>query len=339
VVFNARFVSLLIAGIVSLALIFVALFFGDIETFELFILVLSTFFTCYISSYILLEFIVFKEIKNLYSKILNLDNRKLNVQETFQDFNLVKMSNELFNYSEKKNKELKKMKEIETFRRQFLADIAHELKTPVHIAQGFVETLIDGAIDDLEVRDKFLKKTSQSLDNLDFIIRDLINISHLETGEIKLDIKEVDLLVLVQETINQLEEKAALKNIKLVFDYPKNQSVTTKVDRFRIQQVFTNLIGNAINYAGQNTNVWIRIIEKEAKWLVEIEDNGVGISQEHHSKIFNRFYRVDKSRSKEQGGTGLGLAIVKHILEVHGSEIKLQSEVGKGSKFYFLLGV
>jgi two-component system, OmpR family, phosphate regulon sensor histidine kinase PhoR len=336
-VFNARFVSLLISSCTALVGALSSFYFNQINIFQVFIIALFTFSACYVTCYLLLEFIVFRELRNMYQNIMTLDEKSSKVINTVQNFNLTKMSNELFNYSEKKNKELKKMKEVESFRRQFLADIAHELKTPVHIAQGFIETLIDGAIDDLTVRDKFLQKTSNSLDNLDLIIRDLINISHLETGEIKLDLQQQDLFSLAKETINQLEEKADNKKIKVVLEINPQHQFFVNIDAYRIKQVFTNLISNAINYAGKEKQVWVRLIEKNKKILVEIEDNGIGIPQEHHTKIFNRFYRVEKSRSKEQGGTGLGLAIVKHILEVHQSEIKISSDLGQGTKFYFEL--
>ena len=298
----------------------------------------STFFASFLISYIVLEITVFKELRNVYQRIVNLEDEREDLLNTIEKVPVQTMSNELFKFSEKKTKELKKMKEVETFRRQFLADIAHELKTPVHTAQGYLETLIDGAIDDLDVRDRFLNKTRRSLENLEFIIRDLINISHLETGEVRLDINKYDLVELIERTTQQLEEKAKKKNKTIHLEYNGEQPFYVDVDEFRVGQVFTNLINNSLNYSGENENLWVRVNEDDnGDYLVEIEDDGIGIDEEHQKKIFNRFYRVDKSRSREHGGTGLGLAIVKHILEAHKSKIKLQSSLGHGAKFHFKL--
>lgn len=336
-IFNSKFVALSLASIVGCVTALSGFFINDINFIYIFITGFASFFICYVSSYVLLELVVFKEIKNLYQNILNLEDRNNNTLETVESFSLSKMSSELFNYSEKKNRELKKMKEVEIFRRQFLADIAHELKTPVHVAQGFIETLIDGAIDDLNVRDRFLSKTSKSLENLDMIIRDLINISHLETGEIKPDFQNTDLGTLITKIITQFEEKAKSKGKNIHFELNAKEPIIVTIDEFRMGQVLTNLIGNAINYSGNNENIWVRIISKDKKYLIEVQDDGIGIDKEHHDKIFNRFYRVDKSRSKEQGGTGLGLAIAKHIVEVHNSELKLESVINHGARFYFTL--
>ncbi len=334
-IFNSKFVALSLALIVGIITALSGFYISEISLFYIFITGLTSFLICYVSGYILLELVVFKELKNLYRNIIKLDNlSSKNAIDQINDFSVNKMSAELFSYSEKKNRELKKMKEIESFRRQFLADIAHELKTPVHIAQGFIETLIDGAIDDLEVRDRFLIKTSTALENLEFIIRDLINISHLETGEIKPDFQVIDLVPTIKKIILQLEDKAKSKNKTIQFNHP-TKKVFVLVDEYRIGQVISNLLANAINYSGENLSIWINITETDKKYSFAIIDNGIGIDKIHHDKIFNRFYRVDKSRSKDQGGTGLGLAIAKHIVEVHKSELKLESSLGKGAKFYF----
>lgn len=336
-VFSNKAIATFLALIVSSFTTVLCYFLPDIKTSYLVVTAVSSFFICYIASYILLEIVIYKEFKNLYKSIIKLEDINSNqLIESIETLDVKKISSNLYRYSEKRNKELIKMKEVEAFRRQFLADIAHELKTPIHIAQGFIETLIDGAIDDLEVRDRFLNKTNKALENLDFIIRDLINISHLETGEIQLDFQETDLVLLVEKIITQLEQKAESKGKTIHFEHD-TPKVKVEIDDFRMNQVFTNLIGNAINYSGTNQNIWIKTHNHDDYFDIEIIDDGIGIGEEHHDKLFNRFYRVDKSRSKDQGGTGLGLAIAKHIIEAHQSELKLKSSVGKGAQFYFRL--
>lgn len=338
-IFTSKNVSLLIATFVGILTTGSCLFFETSGFISFVIVGLSSFFSTYMITYMLFEFVLFKELKNVYQKIVNLEDLSRNgLVRSMEDFSFRKMSNELFHYSETKTKELKKMKEVELFRRQFLADIAHELKTPVHTAQGFVETLIDGAMDDLEVRDRFLKKTSKSLSSLNFIINDLISISHLETGEIRLDIEPVNVVEILQKVVNHLEGKAKKKKHKLRLEIEKGVDFTVMVDSFRIDQVVTNLVSNAINYSGEEKDICVKISkDSEKKCLIEVIDNGGGIPETHQQQVFNRFYRVDKSRSREHGGTGLGLAIVKHILEAHDSRIDLASKKGEGANFSFKL--
>lgn len=330
----ALIVSLFVCASSTISCVFLP--FNEIS--DCFIVGGASFISCFIVSYIVLELTVFKELTKVYKRTVNLEHERKDLIKSIEKIPVSQMSNELFKYSEKKTKELKKMKEVEAFRRQFLADIAHELKTPIHTAQGYIETLIDGAIDDYTVRDRFMDKTRKSLENLDFIIRDLINISHLETGEIKLDIEKHNLVNIIEKVAHSLESKAEKVGKTIHLIYNGDQPFFVDVDEFRLGQVFTNLINNSINYAGENTHVWVVVSEDDnGDFVVEVKDKGIGINEEHQKKIFNRFYRVDKSRSRAHGGTGLGLAIVKHILEAHKSKIKLKSGENKGANFKFKL--
>jgi Signal transduction histidine kinase len=199
-----------------------------------------------------------------------------------------------------------------------------------------VHTLLDGAVNDKNVRTKFLKKAAKSLDGLDVLVQDLLTLSQIETGDIKMHFDQIDLYKLCEEVIDQFEEKAEKKKIKLRLDQTR-QKINVHADWQRITQVVTNLISNAINYTPDGGEVMISFDVSKKNVITSIADTGEGIPQQHLTRIFERFYRVDKSRSREKGGTGLGLAIVKHILEGHGSKAEVSSTIGKGSVFSFKL--
>ncbi|MDZ7649760.1 MAG: ATP-binding protein [Cytophagales bacterium] len=225
---------------------------------------------------------------------------------------------------------------MEAFRKEFIANVSHELKTPIFAAQGFVHTLLDGAVNDKSVRNRFLKKAAKSLDGLDILVQDLLTLSQIETGDIKMRFEHIDLHKLCVEVVDQFEEKAEKKNINLKLKAEQHK-ISVYADWLRITQVVTNLVSNAVSYTpeGGVVTVWLDISKKHITTF--ISDTGEGIPQQHLARIFERFYRVDQSRSREKGGTGLGLAIVKHILEGHNSKAEVQSTVGKGTVFSFKL--
>ena len=234
----------------------------------------------------------------------------------------------------KKNQELITLKTAEKYRREFFGNVSHELKTPIFNIQGYVETLINGALYDKSVNKKYLKRTSKSVDRLIYIIRDLETISQLESEELKLEMTEWNLKGLINEIIDQFEIKSEQKKIKFIHD-KKSTNFNVIADRDKITQVLTNLISNAIKYGKNRGFIKIGCHQTKSKCVVSVKDNGIGISEKNIPRLFERFYRVDKSRSRDQGGTGLGLAIVKHIVEAHGQEINVQSNVGKGTDFRF----
>jgi two-component system, OmpR family, phosphate regulon sensor histidine kinase PhoR len=250
---------------------------------------------------------------------------------------LTKINDELTVYASKKERQITDLKRLERFRREFLADVSHELKTPIFAAQGFVHTLIDGAINDENVRDKFLQKAAKSLDGLDALVRDLVALSQMESGEIKMNKEKLDLKKLATEVADQLENKAKQKNIDLEIIQESKQPILVEADPLRMNQVFTNLIENAIKYGNNDGKVQIFFEPLQNHWEVMVKDNGPGIAIEHQTRIFERFYRIEKSRSKDMGGTGLGLAIVKHILVGHKSKITVNSKLNKGTTFKFKL--
>ena len=289
---------------------------------------------------VMAELLFFKDIKKIYTALENVQDQKLASlsQNKKSYFNpLKKINQEISNYTDRKQGEIDELKSMATFRREFIADVSHELKTPIFSAQGFVHTLLYGAVEDELVREKFLKKAAKSLDRLDVLVQDLMTINQIERGQISMHFETFDLVELTIEIMEQVEVKAKEKEIKLSLGNSPDKYIYVSADYRRIYQVILNLVSNAINYSGIGSKVVFKISNQPNKVLFELTDNGVGIPIDHLKRIFERFYRVDKSRSKETGGSWLGLSIVKHILESHKSKINVESTVGKGTKFWFYL--
>jgi two-component system phosphate regulon sensor histidine kinase PhoR len=306
----------------------------------LFVVGVSSFAISFFLVLYAIELLVFREVNKMYKTIHQLKirdfaiSRKTIIKNTNP---FKKLNDEIFVYVAKKQKEIDELKRLEQFRREFLADVSHELKTPIFAAQGFIHTLIDGAIDDEHVRDKFLSKAAKSLDGLDALVKDLVALSQLETGEVKMSFERVDLAQVVHEIFEQLEKIALAKRTFLKLRVDKPGPIWVKADLQRINQVMTNLIENAIKYGNENGKVLVSLEEDKKHVLVAVKDDGPGIPPEHLNRIFERFYRVEKSRSKDRGGTGLGLAIVKHILNAHKAKITVMSKIDKGTTFRFKL--
>ena len=338
-VYSARTLALLLA--VSVAII-TSLFLSLIDSVgrdALLVAAVISFSASYLLIFVVLEFLVFREVNKIYKimeklrkrELANIGRQKSGALNPFQ-----KINEEIHSFATLKQKEIDELKKLEAFRKEFIADVSHELKTPIFAAQGFVHTLLDGAVNDKNVRTKFLKKAAKSLDGLDVLVQDLLTLSQIETGDIKMKVENIDLKRLCSEVVDQFEEKAERKNIKLKL-LAHNHKVYVYADWQRITQVVTNLVSNAINYTPEGGEVSITFDVGKKNVTTFVADTGEGIPAQHISRIFERFYRVDKSRSREKGGTGLGLAIVKHILEGHNSKAEVQSTVGKGSVFSFKL--
>jgi len=230
--------------------------------------------------------------------------------------------------------EIVALKRAAKYRREFLGNVSHELKTPIFNIQGYIHTLIDGALHDPSVNEKYLLRTSKSIDRLISIIEDLEILAKLESDELALDLTDWDFIDLVKELFEFFEIKASEKNIKLVLE-TKLETLFVTADKEKINQVLLNLISNAIKYGKNGGHVILRVEKGSSDSSIEIIDNGIGISTDNISRVFERFYRVDKGRSRSQGGTGLGLAIVKHIIEAHEQSINIKSEVNKGTTISF----
>jgi two-component system, OmpR family, phosphate regulon sensor histidine kinase PhoR len=240
-------------------------------------------------------------------------------------------------WTEERNKEISKLKEQEEFRREFLGNLAHELKTPVFSIQGYVLTLLDGALEDESVNRMFLERASKATDRISRILEDLDEITRLEVEDLKVEFKPFDIFELTKEVFESFEIIAQEKNIKLKFAKEHVNGITVLGDRGKIGQVLTNLIGNSIFYGNDNGETIARFYIVDGIVTIEISDNGPGIEDKYIPRLFERFYRVEKSRNRNEGGSGLGLAIVKHIVESHGQTITVRSTVGLGSTFSFTL--
>ncbi len=240
-------------------------------------------------------------------------------------------------WTEERNKEISKLKDQEEFRREFLGNLAHELKTPVFSIQGYVLTLLDGALEDESVNRMFLERASKATDRISRILEDLDQITRLEVEDLKVEFKPFDIFELTKEVFESFEIIAQEKNIKLKFAKEYLNGITVLGDKGKIGQVLTNLIGNSIFYGNENGETVTRFYIVDGIVTIEISDNGPGIEDKYIPRLFERFYRVEKSRNRNEGGSGLGLAIVKHIIESHGQTITVRSTVGLGSTFSFTL--
>lgn len=227
------------------------------------------------------------------------------------------------------------MKKLEQIRTEFLGNVSHELRTPIFAIQGFIETLLDGALNDEKVNRTFLNKANQHTLNLNNLLNDLIDISMIESGQMKMSFRYFNIIELLESILNEMRAHADKKELELRFESAK-EKVLAYGDKDKIRQVLVNLILNAIKYT-ENGFVEVMIIIENELIIISVKDSGIGISEEDQKRIFERFYRVDKDRSREIGGTGLGLAIVKHIIEAHNSKIQIQSKLGMGSEFSFYL--
>lgn len=338
---NARAVALLLGtSIAIVTTAFLSLVEG-VSAGALLVTLILSFSSSYILINITLEFMIFREINKIYhvmDKLKRKDLSFVNEQDRKRALNPLKQINEeIFEYAANKQKEINDLKKMEEFRREFVANVSHELKTPIFAAQGFVHTLLDGAMENKKVRQKFLKKAAKSLDGLDMLVHDLLTLSQMETGDIKMQYEHFDISGVVRDVFEQFEEEAEKKGIELRLLLKPTDQPYVLADAQRIYQVLVNLVSNAIKYT-KNEGVVIVSFENEVDGLmVHIKDHGRGIPPEDVGRIFERFYRVEKSRSKNKGGTGLGLAIVKHIIELHHSKVKVKSEVDKGSEFSFKL--
>jgi two-component system phosphate regulon sensor histidine kinase PhoR len=231
--------------------------------------------------------------------------------------------------------DLTRLKQLESARKDFVANVSHELRTPLSLIKGYVETLLDGAKDNPEVADKFLLTIERNAERLKLLIEDLLTISELESGRIKLDVQPVALAPLVEKAIEDFKRQAGARGMSLAGRVPE---LVLEADAGRLQQVLSNLIDNAIKYGKQEGNITVGARAAERGWAeIFVQDDGPGIPAEAIERVFERFYRVDKARSREQGGTGLGLSIVKHIVQSHGGRVWARSEPGKGATFFLTL--
>jgi two-component system phosphate regulon sensor histidine kinase PhoR len=293
----------------------------------------------YVVNLFFLKKYIFRKIKLIYKTIhsLKLDPRKKQKSIDGDDQIIDDVEKDVASWALDRQKEIDQLKTLENYRREFLGNVSHELKTPIFNIQGYIHTLIDGGIDDPAVNLKYLDRSAKNVERLITIVDDLETISKLESGNLVLDIRKFDIKSLVDEVFETHELSAQKRNIQLVYKEGASQNFEVKADKDYIRQVLDNLILNSIKYGRNMGFTKVSFYDMDKYILVEIADNGLGIGQEHLKHVFDRFYRVDKSRSRDAGGSGLGLSIVKHIVEAHNQTINVRSSKDLGSTFGFTL--
>lgn len=328
--------SLLIALFSTLATAVFSYFL--IETVSLWLLlffVISFLFSFFVLQHRVEKFI-FHRIKKMYKDVRILNEKDFPKPSVTTDMEV--LTREVENYVNVKKLEIETLNIRENYRKEFMGNVSHELKTPLFTVQSYILTLLDGAMKDKKVLKEYLRRANKGVERLIYIVKELDMIAKLEVGGLVLNKENFDIITLVQNVFDLLEMRAKKKNISLVFDKEYNAEILVNADRERIEQVLTNLIVNSLKYGKQDgtTEVSIENILKK-KLLVRVTDNGEGILKENISRVFERFYRVDKSGSRKEGGSGLGLSIVKHIVEAHNEKIYIESQFGIGSEFSFTL--
>ncbi|GGH01204.1 two-component sensor histidine kinase [Parapedobacter pyrenivorans] len=300
-----------------------------------------SFAVSFFAFYYLFQRYIYSKIKLIYKLIHNLKlgkDLKDALGEKMSDDPINDVEQQVRDWAKEKKKEIDTLKEQEKFRREFLSNISHEFKTPLFAIQGYVDALQDGMMqDDPEMATQFLMKASRNLDRLTFLIKDLDEISKLESGQVPINYQKFDLSPLIKEVLESMEDKAAGHQITLVFKEKYQYPMMVRADREKMRQVFVNLISNSIKYGKPKGHTDIKIYELFETVLVEVTDDGIGIEEKNLPRVFERFYRTDRSRSRKIGGSGLGLSIVKHIIEAHEQTINVRSTEGVGSTFAFTL--
>jgi len=279
-----------------------------------------------------------KHIEPIYKVIHEVPYHEKKVADKIHDYRkeTLDVKKEVQEWANNKTQEISRLKNLEQYRKEFLGNVSHELKTPIFNIQGYILTLLDGGLDDPNINKLYLKRTEKSIDRMISIVQDLSSISKLESGEITMRMERFDIVILVNEVFELQSMMSHEREIKLIID-PVKKPMIVKADRKRIMEVITNLVTNALKYGKRKGYIKISFYDLKDRLMIEMKDNGIGISQDDLPRIFERFYRVDKSRSREQGGTGLGLSIVKHILEAHHQTINVKSVLDEGTTFTFTL--
>ena len=291
----------------------------------------------FVAAYVLRRYVIFR-IKPMYQILRSRDSKSGQIAEEYKGKDVVtEMEGELQAWAERNTMEIARLRENEQYRKEFVGNVSHELKTPLCSIQGYILTLLDGGLEDPDINRKYLEQSEKNIERLINIVRDLEDISRLEAGTLELHRERFDLLALVDEIMQSLEIQAAERGITLVSDRGPLAQLMVDADRARVAQVLINLLSNSIKYGREGGRTRVRYVDMFEKVMVEVQDNGIGLTAEQLPRIFERFYRVDKSRSRAAGGTGLGLAIVKHILEAHKETVTVRSMPDVGTTFSFTL--
>lgn len=329
--------SLLVSALVMVLLLIVH-FWNPISITAFLILVIGSGIFSFLVFFLLFRQFIYHRLSILYRTIRK---GKLNHEKPFimsMKGDIIETAeNDSKNWTDLRQAEFTLLKEQDKFRREFLGNLAHELKTPVFSIQGYVLTLLEGGLEDDKVNRMFLERASKAIDRMTNILDDLDELTKLEVNELKMEFRPFDIRELAKEVMDSLELRAAEKHIKLRFSKDYSKEIMVKADRGKIAQVLTNLMSNSISYGNENGETLIRFFEVDDIISVEISDNGPGIEPHEIPRLFERFYRVEKSRNRNEGGSGLGLSIVKHIMDAHNQSISVRSTIGVGSTFTFSL--
>ena len=297
----------------------------------------------FVYSFILFFFstigLIYYVVKNFFHekiKVIYKNIYKFKGTSNIKDLDIDNVEREAEEWADAKEEELNAYRRDENYRREFIGNVSHELKTPIFNIQGYIQTLLDGGLEDEKINIKYLERTNKSVERMINIVEDLEVISRLETEQSQLDLQPFNIIELVEDVFDAFEMKANHMDIQLEM-IKESRSKMVIGDKDKIQQVFLNLISNSIKYGKKRGKTSVKFYDMESNMLIEVADNGIGIESDSLDRLFERFYRVDKNRSREIGGTGLGLAIVKHILEGHNQQINVRSTPGIGTTFSFIL--
>ena len=327
------------AYITAFSTIFLGLLLWFFDAFSTLITVVFSLSIAVFSFFVIqyrVERFIYRRVKKIYDDVSLLESTSFRSQAVTTDMET--LTNQVKKFATDKKLEIETLKIREEYRREFLGNVSHELKTPLFTVQGYLSTLIDGAIEDKKVRKKYLERAEKGVERLVYIVEDLDLISKLELGDVNLELKKFNIVALVQSVFDLLEMTADKKNIILMFDRKYNKAIHVFADQKKIQQVISNLVMNSIKYWKKNGTNEVKIEDLvDEKIIVRIRDNGEGIEKQFIPRLFERFFRVDKSGSRSEGGSGLGLSIVKHIIEAHGEKIYVESVYGESSEFSFTL--
>ncbi len=281
---------------------------------------------------------IFEKINPIYKTIENIPITKDELKKKLEGKDVIQEVNRMvINYAQNRAKEIKKLRRMEKYRKEFLGNVSHELKTPIFNIQGYILTLLDGGLEDPEINREYLERTEKSINRMVSLIEDLESITKLETGKLELEWKDFDIVQLVKYVYELQDSIRSRFNIDFTFDRSYDKPIMVAGDKKRITEVLNNLIANSIFYGNKGGKTTISFAKMGENILIDVTDNGLGLEEDEIPRIFERFYRTDKSRSRDRGGTGLGLSIVKHIIEAHNQTITVRSEPGSGSSFSFTL--
>jgi len=339
--------ALLLAGVFSLVLVLVdhLMFSSSVSSLMLVARSAGLFVLLALAVYLSIMYIIndfiYEKIRVIYKTMNSQRPTKENLKKDIRENNGVidRVNRDVITWADKQRDEIQSLKDQEEFRREFIGNVSHELKTPIFNIQGYIHTLLDGGLEDDEINRKFLQRADKSVERMISVVNDLETISKLESSQIELNVVKLNILDLAKEIIELQEMKATKRDIELRFNKKYDKPILVMADADRIKQVYINLIDNSIKYGSSGGFIELRFYDMDEHILCEVSDDGSGIEEKHIPRLFERFYRVDKARDRNAGGTGLGLSIVKHIIEAHGESISVRSSTGddSGTTFSFTL--